>query len=54
MDVQDADIMRANKARLVDGQKGMYPIRRIRGWGMGEIQMGTSVDRKVEKDLIEL
>lgn len=55
VDVEDADIMRANRARLVDGQKGMYPKRRIKGWGIGEIQMGTRVDRrKVEEDLIEL
>jgi hypothetical protein len=47
---EDTEVRRYNKARLVKGQAGMYPERRVKGWGVMEIERGTGGGKKGEEE----
>jgi hypothetical protein len=40
---RDGRIRERNKGRIVHGQAGMYPKRKLKDWGATEIGRGTSV-----------
>lgn len=50
--VEDVEISRGNMSRLAIGQVRMYPKRRVKGWGITEIERGAGMrggDQGVEE-----
>ncbi len=42
--MEDAQTRRGNMSRLVRGQAGLFPKRRIKDWGVPEIERGTNME----------